>query len=364
MKRSTFLLLTLILSGMMILSACSANNIEETKKAGEIAKDVSSEKSTYGGEEGKITVYLSGSEPMIKKLEEEFEAQRGDVLDLLHMGCGPLRQKVWTEKEAGQIQADVVWGSDPLMYKVLAKEGALEKYLPKEYDTIKPEYKIGDGYYTLVNERYGVIIYNKDRIEKESIPKGFSDLKDKKWDGVMVMADANQSSTALALNSAIYQMSGNNWDYLKAMHKNHLFLTKKNGEVSSKISEGEFDVGIAPHDGVLRLQKKAKKDGYETPLKLAWPEEGALAIQRPIAIIKNEERPESNEKIAEEFVDFILSKKAQMITANFGFISVRKDVPLPEGIPEDIKVMPVDWEYASEHEEELRDGFKEIMQGK
>ncbi|QZY55368.1 ABC transporter substrate-binding protein [Crassaminicella profunda] len=363
-KRSTLLLLILILAGMIIFSACSANNIEETKKDDKIEKAVASEKSAYSEEEGKITVYLSGSEPMIKKLEEEFEAQRGDVLDLLHMGCGPLRQKVWTEKEAGQIQADVVWGSDPLMYRVLTKEGALENYLPKEYDAIKSEYKIGDGYYTLVNERYGVIIYNKDHIEKESIPKAFSDLKDKKWDGVMVMADANQSSTALALTSAIYQMSGNNWDYLKVMHENHLFLTKKNGEVPSKISEGEFDVGIAPHDGVLRLQKKAKKDGYETPLALAWPEEGALAIQRPIAIIKNQKRPDSNKKIAEEFVDFILSKKAQMITANFGFVSVRKDIPLPIGVPEDIKVMPVDWGYASEHEEELRDGFREIMQGK
>ncbi|TCO78652.1 ABC transporter substrate-binding protein [Marinisporobacter balticus] len=366
MKKSSFLLLTLLFVGMMVFSACSANNVEEESETNEEAlkTNIASNQSIYSGKEGKITVYLSGSEPMIKKIEEEFEAERGDVIDLLHMGCGPLRQKVWTEKEAGQIQADVVWGSDPLMYMALADGKYLEKYVPKEFDTIKPQYQVGDGHYTLVNERYGVIIYNKDNVAKESVPKSFEDLKDKNFDGTMIMADANQSSTALALTSALYEMSGKNWDYLKAMHENHLFLTKKNGEVSSKISEGEFDIGIAPHDGVLRLHKKAKKDGYKIPVSIAWPEEGALSIQRPIAIIKNEARPDVNEKIAREFVDFILSKKVQNITTNFGFVSVRKDVALPVGVPEDVKVIPVDWRYASEHEDALRDGFKEIMQEK
>lgn len=365
-EKNRLLLLLLLILGMMLFSACSSSDVEENAKTNEEAlkTDITSEKPTYSGEEGKITVYLSGSEPMIKKIEEEFEAERGDVIDLLHMGCGPLRQKVWTEKEAGQIQADVVWGSDPLMYIALADGEYLEKYVPKGFDTIKPKYQIGDGYYTLVNERYGVVIYNKDNIAKESIPKAFGDLKNKNFDGSLIMADANQSSTALALTSALYEMSGKNWDYLKAMHENNLFLTKKNGEVSSKISEGEFDIGIAPHDGVLRLQKKAKKDGYKIPVAISWPKEGALAIQRPIAIIKNEARPDINEKIAKEFVDFMLSKKVQNITTNFGFISVRKDIALPVGVPEDVKVIPVDWRYASEHENELRDGFKEIMQDK
>ncbi|MCT4562724.1 MAG: extracellular solute-binding protein [Maledivibacter sp.] len=370
-KKSCIFIVLILLAGLM-LSACGSNQpAEEAGKSDQTNEVKTNEESNeaqssieekYFGEEGKIVVYISGPEKMVKKLEEEFEAERGDVSDFLHMGCGPLRQKVWTEKEAGEIQADVVWGSDPLMYIALAEEGYLHKYVPKEYDGIKAEYQIGDGYYTLASERYGVIIYNKNNVNEA--PKSFEDLKNKAWNSSVIMADATQSSTALALNSALYQMSGSNFDYLKALFDNKLFLTKKNGEVSSKIAEGEFDGGIAPHDGVLRLKKKAKKEGYEMPIDITWPKEGALAIQRPIAIVENKARPEVNDKLAKEFVDFILSKKAQSITTQFGFVSVRQDIELPNGIPKELKILAVDWQFASDHEEEIRDGFKNVAQGK
>lgn len=364
------ILIMVILSLGLILSACSSNETvkkdqqnesrmeESENKVDDNASEVS--ESNYYGEEGKINVYISGPEQMIKKLEEEFEKDRGDVVDFLHMGCGPLRQKVWTEKEAGEIQADVVWGSDPLMYMALEDEGLLQKYTSKECEFIKDEYKVGDGYYTLASERYGVIIYNKDNAKQ--IPKSFESLKDKAWGSAIIMANATQSSTALALNSSLYQMSGDNFDYLKALFDNNLFLTKKNGEVSSKIAQGEFDAGIAPHDGVLRLKNKAKKEGYNMPIDIAWPKEGAIAIQRPIAVIKNEARPKVNDELSKEFVDFILSKKAQGITTKFGFASVRKDIKLPTGVPTDIKIVSVDWKFASEHEKEIRDGYENIVQ--
>lgn len=370
LRNKPCILIMVILSLGLILSACSSNETvkkdqqnesmmeESENKVDDNASEVS--ESNYSGEEGKINVYISGPEQMIKKLEEEFEKDRGDVVDFLHMGCGPLRQKVWTEKEAGEIQADVVWGSDPLMYMALEDEGLLQKYTSKECEFIKDEYKVGDGYYTLASERYGVIIYNRDNAKQ--IPKSFESLKDKAWDSAIIMADATQSSTALALNSSLYQMSGDNFDYLKALFDNNLFLTKKNGEVSSKIAQGEFDAGIAPHDGVLRLKKKAKKEGYNMPIDIAWPKEGAIAIQRPIAVIKNEARPKVNDELSKEFVDFILSKKAQGITTKFGFASVRKDIKLPTGVPTDIKTISVDWKFASEHEKEIRDGYENIVQ--
>ncbi|MCG8499861.1 MAG: ABC transporter substrate-binding protein [Firmicutes bacterium] len=370
--KKSYVFVVLILLIGFILSACGPKEIDketggneqgiESKENEGGNEATGSIQASYHGQEGKITVYISGPEQMVKKLEEEFEKTRGDVADFLHMGCGPLRQKVWTEKEAGAIQADVVWGSDPLMYIALAEEDLLEEYMPEGYDAIKSVYQIGDGYYTLAGERYGVIIYNTDRVKQT--PKAFEDLKDKAWDSAVIMTDATQSSTALALNSALYQMSGNNFDYQKALFDNHLFLTKKNGEVSSKISEGEFDAGIAPHDGVLRLKKKAKKEGYKVPIDIAWPEEGALAIQRPIAVIKNEARPEENDKLSKEFVDFIISEKVQGITTQFGFVSIRQDVKPPAGIPEKVKIKAVDWHFASEHEEDIRNGFKNIFKKK
>jgi iron(III) transport system substrate-binding protein len=381
MKWLKYAALSFLITGCLFISGCgmqsatdSSGSLNPSTNESLVVKESTSadinsqnEKETtvnYDGKPGKITVYISGPAPMLEALEQNFEESRGDVVDFLHLGCGPLRQKVWTEKEAGQIQADVVWGSDPLMYIKLADANALEKYKPNGYDSLNEEYKIGDNYYTLASERYGVILYNSDNVTGKKIPKSFADLEKIDWNGSLILADATQSSTALALTSALYELSGNNFDYLSTLNSNNLFLTKKNGEVSTKIASGEFDGGIAPHDGAIRILKKAKKEGYTLPIKIAWPNEGALAIQRPIAIIENPARPAENETIAREFVDFIISKKAQTITTKFGFISVRSDVELPLGIPDNVKVLPINWRKASENEDALRSEFKTIMQNK
>lgn len=382
MKNKITIIMSCILIISLMLVGCSKDNEENVvsqnpeagnaQEDGTKAKDESKEtedsnnenedgKGKYHGKEGKITVYLSGPEQMLNKIESEFETVNGDVLDLVILGCGPLRQKVWTEKQAGQIQADVVWGSDPLLYYALQDEGNLAQYSPKEYDNLKEEYKVGDNYYTIVNERYAVIAYNKDNLKGDKIPKSFEDLKKEEYTGSVVMANANYSSTALAITSGLYQMSGNNWDYIKALKDNKLFFAKSNGQVPSKIQEGEFDTGIAPHDSVLRLKKKAKKEEYKTPIEISWPSEGALRIQRPVAIIKDESRPSKNQEIAEKFVDFLVSKKVQNITVGMGFVSVREDVSLPQGIPAELVTKEIDWRFAYENESTLRDGVKEIM---
>ena len=312
----------------------------------------------YSGEEGRITVYLSGPAAMLDKLEAEFEKENGDVLEFVHMGCGPLRQRIWAEMEAGTINADVFWGSDPLIFIALDERGALENYTPSGSEILKPEFKTA-GSYTLINERYGVVIYNKDNVN--TIPSSFNDLLDREFNGTLCHADPAQSSTALALISGLWNLSGTGGGFHTSLNENGLFLTKKNSDVPSKIQEGEFYAGIAPHDAVLRLQKKARKDGYPTPLAIAWPSEGAVAIQRPIAISRNNARPEINLEIAQRFVDFMISKKAQTITSQFGFVSVRNDMPLPAGIPENLKIRNVEWDQLAEQQNVINDEFKKLF---
>ncbi len=319
----------------------------------------SQEKTTgYNGEQGRITVYLSGPADMLNKLETEFEKDNGDVLDFVQMGCGPLRQRVWAEMEAGGIKADVFWGSDPLLYNALAGKGALENYKPAGIDALKPEFQT-EGSFTMVNERYGVVIYNNEKVNLP--PVSFSDLLDERFANVVCHADPAQSSTALALISGLWELSGSGGDYYKKLSENGLYLTRKNSDVPSKIQEGEFDAGIAPHDAVLRLRKKAKKDGYPMSLEIAWPTEGAVAIQRPIAISRNDDRPEINSEIAHNFVDFMISMPAQKITSQFGFVSVREDLTLPSGVPENLKTRNINWSELAAEQNIINDNFKKFF---
>ena len=327
-----------------------AANTDETADAGEAADTAADEK---------ITVYLSGPEAMLNKLEEAFEEQNGDVCDFVIMSCGELRSKVWTESEAGSIQADVVWGSDPLVYNLLDGKGLLEPLEISDIASISEGYIVSDKNYALVNERYITIVYNTDMLEGDA-PTSFTDLTDAQYQDLVVMADATQSSTAFAIACALYELEGNSSDYFQALKDNSLLLAKSNGLVPSTIMEGQFTVGIAPHDGVIRLQNKGKKEGYDVPLQIVWPSEGVIAIQRPVAIPVSDTRSDEQEAIAKKFVNFLFSKKAQTITTNFGFVSVRTDIEntyLPDGV----EVYSVDWDQASANEDTIKSEYEAIF---
>ncbi|MGD1819900.1 MAG: ABC transporter substrate-binding protein [Pleomorphochaeta sp.] len=337
----------LLVSSLFILLSLNAQGTKEDLN-----------KQIYSGKEGKITAYISGPANMLEALENAFEEDKGDVLDIVQMGCGPLRQRVWTEAQSGSINADVFWGSDPLLYEALSKQDVLEYYIPKGYDKLANRFQI-DKPYTLVNERYGVVIYNSKKVVNEI--NSYYDLIDSVYKNQIVHADPTQSATALALIASLWNLEAPSGSYHKQLIENGLYLAKKNSDVPSKIQEGEFIIGIAPHDAVWRLKKSAKKKGYTTPLEICWPQEGAIAIQRPVAISKNSARFAINEELAKSFVDFLISPKAQNITKNFGFISVLKDAELPIGIPENIKVIDINWDVLAETQNEINNDFEELF---
>jgi len=307
----------------------------------------------------KLLVYLSGPQKMAVQIEKAFEEENGDVLDVFHTGSGPLRQKIWTEMIAGRIQADVIWGSEPMMYKALKSKGRLMQYFPEVYDKLKPQYRYGEGFFTPVNARYGTIVYNSKQVAREMTPDDWGDLASNYWHSNLTLADASQSSMAFALLSCLYDLN-DSWALVEQLEKNNILLAKQNIEAISKVQRGEALACIAPHDGVLRLRKKELKRGVESTLKIAWPASGAFAIERPVAII-NKEMDSKRLSLAKAFVDFTLSKRCQTIASQFGFISVRRDIAPPKGVPEDVKSIPFDFNTASEKEAFLRDGFYSIF---
>ncbi len=319
---------------------------------------------SYRGTDGQITVYMSGPGSLANRLEKAFEKNRGDVLTVLNAGGGSLAKRIWAEKAAGKIHVDVLLSSEPILFLALKRENLLERYVSPETAAFREAYLFGDGYFTPVNARYGVIVYSTVNVSAKEIPTSFADLKKPHWENRLAFADATQSSTALALNVGIYQAFGNSWELQEAMKANDVMLLTRNSAVATKVKTGEVDAGIIPHDGVLRAIRKDEKDGITSPLAIAWPTEGAISLQRPVGIIANPDRPAKNNQLTREFVDFVLSVEGQEIARRFGFISVRNDVPPPAGLPTDIKKTVVDWQQGSKYEQELRAAFERIMAGR
>ncbi len=78
MKKGVAVVFSMFVTLTFLVSGC----------AGESAP--AAQKKTYSGKEGRITAYISGPEQMLADVEKAFEQERGDVLEVLAMGSGPL----------------------------------------------------------------------------------------------------------------------------------------------------------------------------------------------------------------------------------------------------------------------------------
>ena len=317
--------------------------------------------STNGNDDNsKVLVYMSGPEVMINSLESTFEETHGDVLDITILSCGQLRDKVWTESQSGEIEADIFFGSDPILFNKLDDQNKLEELSLTEFDMISSSYKVNEHNYAFVVDRYIVMMATSDSNRLSVIPDSYEDLKDDIYKGKISMADASLSATAFAIASAIYDLKGRSMNYFENLSNNSLILSKSNGNVPSGILDGTYDLGIAPHDSYIRLKKKAVKDGYDLNLTMIWPSEGAIAIQRPIAISKKASRSEEKLNICNDFVNFLLSKQGQTIQYNNGFVSVRTDIENTY-LPNSVTVKSIDWEYAASHEAEFKTAYDDLF---
>lgn len=350
-------LVLLLISALVIFYIAGCEPTPETNKQEQVT--AKSEKSVLVAEQEKILVYMAGSEAMLNKLEATFEKIYGDVLDISIMSCGHLRRKVWAESQAGDIQADVFWGSNPLLYNKLDAIGKLAPLHLANLSEVKSEFVWPDKNYQLINERFIVIIYNENNLNV-AVPESYADLLDSQYKDILVEADATLSSTAFAIASSLYQLMGNSNAFFKGLKANNVLLTKSNGLVSSAVMEGQAVIGISPLDAVVRLKKKAKKSGFKLPVKVVMPSEGVISMQRPIAISASNYRSEAKSKIAQAFVNFMLSKPAQKITDAFGMGSVRKDITT-QYIPQDAKIYKVDWDAGVENEDAVQHAFQEIF---
>ena len=308
----------------------------------------------------KITVYM-GPIPLAQKLESTFEAEHGDVLTVI---SGAWCRKVRAEMEAGDIQADALYGADPSIYMMLRDAGQLLPYSSPEAVAVKPGYRTGEENFTLANGRYAVIVYNSRFVSPKEAPQTWDDLLDPKWKGKIVIGDPLLCSASFAIACSLVQLHGFDWDYIRALRENEVMLADNAGKAAEVVASGEAWAGICVHDAALRMIKKARKQGVESPLAIVWPKDGAIAIPRPVAIVQDANRSEENTALAKAFVDFVLSVQGQKIATKYGFVPVRADVPTPEGIPAEFKIITPDWEWMHCYDQVLRDKWESVMYGK
>jgi len=303
------------------------------------------------GAGGSIILYTSVPQPIIDKVQEDFMSKYPEItLDVFRSGTSSVVAKLMTEKEAGAILADLIWVADPSTYEDFKDQNLLYKFTPKEAGSIGSDMKDPEGYYYAGRLINMIIAYNT--LSVSNPPKNWKDVLNSNYK----LGFPTPLRSGAAISSVKTLVDSYGWDFFKDFRSLGGKQIKSNSTVRDMIVTGELDVGIMLDYMVRPLMKKG------SPIAYLWPEDGAVFIPSPIAVLESS----NNKEAAEIFVNYILSKDGQETLVEMGsFIPIRKDVNSPDDAPtlDSIIKLPTDWKKVKKDRQMIKDKWVEIFGG-
>jgi len=297
--------------------------------------------------EKRLVLYASHPTEMVdffvKKFQEKYDVQ----VDLVYGGTGELLSRI--RAEANRPQADILWGGG-------AHTGASAPELFLPYDSpalegIREEFLDPHGYNAPFDAFTMVIVYNKDLVSEEEVPRKWADLTDPKWRGKVVHANPAVSSSAFAAMMMWLKIGG--WDLVEALARNQIIVESSSAPFT-QVGQGENPLAVAYEEGAWRWLPTGR-------IGIVYPEDGVAFVPGGLFIVRNSPNPNA----ARLFVDYLLSKEAQeLLAANFpGRRPTHKEVELHPDMPslDELNVFPYPEDEAADKREEYLARWRQIM---
>ncbi|WP_438349341.1 ABC transporter substrate-binding protein [Paenibacillus sp. FA6] len=314
LKKSSFFA---IMASMLIFTGCSSETQASTNTG--LAQGSTNTSSTSIS--GKLSFYTSQPEEDATQLVQAFNVKYPDVqVETFRSGTEEVAAKIQAEKQAGQVQADVLLLADSVTFESLKSQDLLMSYKSAERDQIADELMDADGMYTGTKVIATILAVNTDKVS--TLPTSWQVLTSDEAKDDAIMPSPLYSGAA-AYNIGIFSRTDSfGWEFLGKLKANNMSVIKGNGAVLKAVASGEKSYGIVVDYMVAR--EKAKGSAIE----LIYPAEGVPIITEPIGIVNNTDSIEA----AKVFVDFVLSKDGQELAAEIGYTPIRNGITPPEGL--------------------------------
>lgn len=297
------------------------------------------------------------SEPILRDFERETGIKVKAIYDLEAAKTTGLVNRLIAEKN--NPRCDVFWNSEFGRTIILKKKGVLDQYISPSAKDIPGKFKDRDGYWTGFAARARVLVYNKDLVSKEELPKSIFDLTDPKWKGQVALANPLFGTTA-AHTASLFILLGDDKakEYFSALKQNDVVIVDGNSTSRDRVADGILKIGFTDTDDVNVAIEEGKNVGMIFPDKDGI---GTLFIPNTICLIKGAPNPENAKKL----IDYILSRDVEkkLAFSQSLQIPVRSDIPRPEIISasKDFKPSAVSYDEIADKMESTGKILQEIL---
>lgn len=311
-----------------------------------------------GGDDGKtreIWIYTSIYPSVIARMEPVLAARFPDVrFQWYQKGSEQVAARLSMEMEAGGTPCDLLMTSDPFYYAELHAVERLLAYESPAARDVPDDLRDPDFAWTTVRIPVMVLGVNPSKLDGLEPPQGFSDLTDPAYRGLVSMGDPLKSGTNFTTVASLAY--DEDWSLLEGWGANDLIAAGGNSAVLQRLESGERPIGV------ILLENLLPRIAADAPLRVVYPDDGAVPIPSPIAILASSSEPD----LAKQVYDAMFSDEIQAAIVAGHMYSPLPGRSPPEGARpwEELVLAPWDAAFVSwvrDRRSEIKQRFREIL---
>jgi iron(III) transport system substrate-binding protein len=295
-----------------------------------------------------LNAYSIWPENWARPMFQEFEKTTGIKVNFIRFSSGEALARILAEKNNPRV--DVLFGGPVETHIAGIKEGVFEPYKSPSFNALAARFKDPDGIWLGIADDPLVFMSNQKFLKENKLnpPASWNDLLHPAYKGMIQMADARTSGTAVTRIFSVLEVFGRDenkaFDYLKKLRRNVQVYTKSGGGGTIPVGLGQAGAGIFFIVDAL----KTKQEGYD--VAISFPKEGIGTSVEAMALLKGAKNPAPGKKL----IDWATSPAMQSLYAKYkiNFIPAHPEVKIEPSLAEVIKganIFPIDENWAGQN---------------
>jgi iron(III) transport system substrate-binding protein len=276
------------------------------------------------------------SEPVLQDFEKETGIKVRAIFDTEETKSTGILNRLLAEKD--NPQADVFWSGDPVRTIVLKDEGILANINPENAQEIPAHFR--DSTWIGFSARARVLIYNKNLLTEEAVPKSIFDLTNKRYRGVAAITNPLFGTTTFHV-AALFSYLGDEKarQFMQQLKDNNIVIASSNGDVRKRVASGELALGLTDTDDAFEAI------GEGAPVGIVFLDQegmGTLIMPNTVSLIEASPNTENGKRL----IEYLLQKETEAKLAQLAAqMPLHKGVPVPQHVPslDNIRSMKIDY---------------------